>query len=166
MHRARLSWNQKAEILKKQNYLCAYCDGSLAQEVEFDHFVPFAARKLHNASNYVASCIRCNRRKWSHSFGTIEEVREYLRPKQGGSKTSFGTSFYERHREKCLADHARARRERRSRLQKHVRQVEERRAREEWAWKKLSTPDKNDVAEPVAVHNSLVANARAALLKL
>lgn len=58
-HRSRVPLT-RAALMRRDNYLCAYCGGAADS---IDHVIPRSRGGAHVWENCVASCTRCNHRK-------------------------------------------------------------------------------------------------------
>ena len=75
--RRKPSPSDRAEILKSQHGLCAYCGAELETTgIHWDHFQPFSYT-LNNCE-FVASCPRCNIKKSDLIFETISDARHWI----------------------------------------------------------------------------------------
>src|SRR5438552_13893451 len=98
-HRKRPSWWQKREILEAQENKCLYCGvefdtwqmvyGQCEKvKLHWDHRIPFDFLQANR--DFVAACSRCNLIKSDKLYGTLAEIREYIRKayekKEGVSK--------------------------------------------------------------------------------
>lgn len=72
------SASEKARILGMQGDTCAYCDAPFGDQIKvtWDHFVPFSYSEKNDV--FVAACQRCNSKKGSKIFQSVEEVRVYI----------------------------------------------------------------------------------------
>lgn len=69
------SWSDEVE-----DYLCTYCEtGIHADGVSFDHVVPFARGGVNTTSNLVASCMTCQREKFTKSPEELAEWQQLVR---------------------------------------------------------------------------------------
>lgn len=58
----------RANIYTRDNYTCQYCATSFAtQDLTFDHVIPMSRGGKRSWENIVTCCMRCNRRKGSHT---------------------------------------------------------------------------------------------------
>lgn len=57
-----LTHQQWAEIKKRFNHKCAYCDREM-QRLEMDHVIPLSKGGPHTAQNIVPACRTCNAKK-------------------------------------------------------------------------------------------------------
>lgn len=76
LDRAGFSDALKKKVLKRDGYMCRYC-GDRATAV--DHIIPVAFVPIHQETNLVAACSRCNRKIGSSYFPTFEDKRQYIR---------------------------------------------------------------------------------------
>jgi len=63
-------------ILKRDNYICAYCDGPAT---EIDHIVPQNHGGTHEDNNLVAACSICNSVAGGQLFSSLAEKRKYIK---------------------------------------------------------------------------------------
>ena len=86
----------KAKILLAQEGRCGYCNSSLWNEaIEWDHFLPWVyAGNSGGENNWVASCSRCNRKKYSKVFRSEKDVTTFC-TEMIMSHGSFGEGFEE-----------------------------------------------------------------------
>jgi len=54
------------KILELFNYSCFYCGGK--EDLEIDHIHPRTKGGKDKITNYVASCLKCNRKKWAYTL--------------------------------------------------------------------------------------------------
>lgn len=73
-------------VYERDNYTCVYCDRNLYDDfksktgkIAIDHFVPYMGRGEDEIENLFTVCKRCNSAKYSKLFGTVQEVREYIK---------------------------------------------------------------------------------------
>lgn len=109
--RRGISESLREQILERDAYICAYCDG-IATCV--DHVVPYAYSRCDDPLNLVASCTECNLIASDKIFDDFIFKRSFIRAQRMGKKwkvklenqfsfcTECGKPFVEGH---CKATH-------------------------------------------------------------
>lgn len=100
-----LTNKEKIAILESQDYKCAYCECSLrfkdkgelsfhgragkqglpqivANEVAFDHFIPWEYIRSHHRTEFFAACKVCNSIKSKKIFDTLEQARQFIQKRR------------------------------------------------------------------------------------
>ena len=87
---------QRSLILIQQEGRCAYCNISLFGEpVHYDHLLPWSYLDSSGGdSNWVASCQRCNNKKYSMVFKDMDDVAKFC-TRMISSHGSFGEGWEE-----------------------------------------------------------------------
>lgn len=68
-------------LLCNQDYQCAYCKKEITEnEAVIDHFYPYVYVK--HKSRFYASCIPCNKAKYTKIFDNLEEASEYIQTRR------------------------------------------------------------------------------------
>jgi len=66
--RRRISKKDRKLILKRDEYICAYCGKKKKpSSLAVDHIIPVAYGGSHSFDNWVTSCKICNRKKWMYA---------------------------------------------------------------------------------------------------
>lgn len=79
-YRIPMSESLRREILERDAFMCAYCDGE-ADTV--DHIIPYSYCQTNDKDNLVACCLDCNLIASDKIFESLSSKREYIRGKRG-----------------------------------------------------------------------------------
>jgi len=82
LHRT-LRYNQRVQILERDDYVCAYCLGN-AEVV--DHVIPWSYSYCDEEENLVASCEPCNQIASNFVFRDFDDKREFIQTIRAGTK--------------------------------------------------------------------------------